>query len=89
MVEMEIETRSSPNSLAATLAALPSMSPVPPAPFFVTANHALTAIPSPHFDLHRRRNQSVVRKIDDPPERFLLDWLQRKLEHPPFFIGKE
>jgi hypothetical protein len=32
---MQIETRSFPNSLAATLATLPSMSPVPPAPFFV------------------------------------------------------
>jgi plasmid stabilization system protein ParE len=32
----QIETRSFPNSLAATLAVLPSMSPVPPVSFFLS-----------------------------------------------------
>jgi hypothetical protein len=39
-----IETRSLPNSLAATLAALPSMSLVPPAPFIISSRCGKLAI---------------------------------------------
>src|SRR5690242_2836698 len=39
-------------------------------------------IASPHFNFHRCRDQSVMWKLNDTPERCLLNRLQRKLEHP-------
>jgi hypothetical protein len=46
-----------------------------------TTLNTLTTVASPDFDLDRRWDQSVVRKIDNTTKRLLLNRFQRKLEH--------